>query len=107
VHMPLPYQTGFLNDTLAGSGYRILARQESVTGYVSVLENVERGFRVMRCDHSLLGGEWLKHPGAERENLVGEPIYAVFAMLEAVRLVNVDVDEPQKAKKQGKNALVM
>ncbi len=107
VHVPLPYQMGVLNDTLAESGYRILARQESVTGYVSVLENVERHFRVMRCDHSLLGGEWLKPSGMEWGNLVGEPIYAVFAMLEAVRLVNVVVHESQEVEMQGKNALVM
>jgi hypothetical protein len=104
--MPLPYHMGVLNDALVGSGYRVLARQESVTGYISVLENAEQRFRVMRCDHSLLGGEWLEPPGTERRNVVGEPIYAVFAMLEAVRLVDV-ADERPEVKGHGKNALVM
>jgi hypothetical protein len=37
----------------------------------------------MRCDHSLLGGQWV-HVNGRR---VSEPIYGVFVMLEAVRLV--------------------
>jgi hypothetical protein len=50
---------------------------------VSVVVSVERGFRVMRCDHSLLGGEWVVIQGKK----AAEPIYGVFVMLEAVRLV--------------------
>ena len=53
----------------------------------------------MRCDHSILGGNWLaglgSWAGGEKPILsagrVAEPIYAVFVMLEAVRLVQ-DVD---------------
>ena len=49
----------------------------------------------MRCDHSLLGGEWVpgvgKWPGGKGNEggrgVVGEPVYSVFIMLEAVRLV--------------------
>jgi len=75
-----------VNSAIQNEGYSILARQESYTGYLSVLENHIDGFRVMRCDHSLLGGQWTKgasgyHPKAE------DPIYAVFTMLESVRLV--------------------
>ena len=49
-------------------------------------------YRMMRCDHSLLGGEWLltdrrrKSEGWE----VSEPIYAVFELLEAVRLMELE-----------------
>ncbi|KAJ5785894.1 uncharacterized protein N7503_011106 [Penicillium pulvis] len=92
---------GAVNSALQHEGYTLLARQESNTGYLSVLENQDEGFRVMRCDHSLLGGQWTKsiagyHPQVE------DPIYAVFAMLEAVRLVEPDngiqrVDAESKA----------
>ncbi|KAI9844169.1 MAG: hypothetical protein M1837_005769 [Sclerophora amabilis] len=89
VHVPLPWTTEVLNTTLqTQSGYSILARQESLTGYISVLENEQDHFRVLRCDHSLLGGEWLAEPGGQANQLqVNEPIYAIFAILEAVRLV--------------------
>ncbi len=71
-------------------------RQESLTGYISVVESVDQGFRVMRCDHSLLGGEWVKFIGTGqfKGNQVAEPIYGVFAMLEAVRLVEVPKPVP-------------
>lgn len=76
-------------------GYRILRREESLTGYLSVVENRRAGYRALRCDHSLLGGEWIPNlgswPGGEGHDgptgLVGEPVYAVFVMLEAIRLV--------------------
>lgn len=79
-----------LNVQLGAKGWEMLARADSVTGYVSILESKKEGFRVMRCDHSLLGGEWL--PSAVPvKGIVGEPIYAIFAMLEAVRLVEVPI----------------
>ncbi|KAJ5381632.1 uncharacterized protein N7496_004060 [Penicillium cataractarum] len=83
-----------VNSVLQKEGYSLLARQESYTGYISVLENHQDGFRVMRCDHSLLGGQWTKSsPGYNPE--VEDPIYAVFAMLEAVRLVEPDNGGPR------------
>ncbi|CAL5872041.1 uncharacterized protein PFLUO_LOCUS6298 [Penicillium psychrofluorescens] len=90
-----------VNSVLKTEGYSLLARQDSSTGYISVLENHQDGFRVMRCDHSLLGGQWTKMvPGYRPE--VEDPIYAVFAMLEAVRLVEPEhtasrVDAASKA----------
>ena len=85
-HLPLPHTTASLNQTLQTSGFSLVARQESLTGYISVLENIADGFRAMRCDHSLLGGEWIDRQRASRSQL-GEPIYSCFVMLEAVRLV--------------------
>ena len=82
-HVMTPGATAALNGTLAAEGWVLLDRKESVTGYLSVVESLERGFRVMRCDHSLLGGQWTVLQGKK----VSEPIYGVFAMLEAVRLV--------------------
>jgi hypothetical protein len=86
------------NSTLYGAeNYTILARQESLTGYVSVLENnADNAFRLLRCDHSLLGGEWLVTPEAYRKGQRRpESIFAVFVLLEAIRLVKpVDPSVP-------------
>ncbi|KAI9929954.1 hypothetical protein ASPWEDRAFT_35183 [Aspergillus wentii DTO 134E9] len=92
VHLPLGHTTAVLNSALQEEGYALLARQDSNTGYISVLENMHDGFRVMRCDHSLLGGQWTKMP-ANYHPAVKDPIYAVFAMLEAIRLVETDSGE--------------
>lgn len=83
-----------VNSALQNEGYTLLTRQESTTGYISILENQQDEFRVMRCDHSLLGGQWTRmSPGYRPE--VEDPIYAVFAMLEAVRLVETDNGVPR------------
>lgn len=82
-HLPTPSATVSLQTTLQAQNWTLLDRKESVTGYISVLESDNMGFRVMRADHSLLGGEWMKIPSP----VVAEPVYSVFVMLEAVRLV--------------------
>ena len=90
VHNPMQRTTMALNDTLHTMNYSLVARQESVSGYVSVLDNLDANmpFRVMRCDHSILGGEW-KIPSKKAQK-VKEPIFAIFTMLEAVRLIERD-----------------
>ncbi|KAL2401387.1 hypothetical protein ABEF93_005658 [Exophiala dermatitidis] len=95
-HCTLSRTTQVLNNTLALYEYTLLERKESITGYISVLEDKQRGFRVMRCDHSLLGGEWKMPPLKQGRRKVGEPIYAVFTMLEAVRLVEPSSTQPEK-----------
>ncbi|KAI4592822.1 hypothetical protein KJ359_010455 [Pestalotiopsis sp. 9143b] len=85
-HFMTPIATKAVNAQLNKSGWSLLERGESLTGYISVLESDRDGYRVMRCDHSLLGGEWHKLA----RPIVGEPVYAVFAMLEAVRLVEAE-----------------
>lgn len=83
-----------VNSALQSEGYTLLTRQESCTGYISVLENNQEGFRAMRCDHSLLGGQWINtSPGYQPE--VADSVYAVFTMLEAVRLVETDHGTPR------------
>ena len=89
-HTPLLRTTELLNNTLALHDYTLIDRRESISGYISVLDSNKDGFRVMRCDHSLLGGLWLNAPPPPANlppRLVAEPIYAVFTMLESVRLV--------------------
>lgn len=85
VHVPAPWITSSLNSTMNEMGWSLLARQESITGYLSVMENFQPKYRVMRCDHSLLGGEW------QTDGRLKEPIYGIFAMLEAVRLIEVPI----------------
>lgn len=94
-HVLTPMASASLNSTLQASNWTLLDRKESLTGYVSVLESEEHGYRVMRCDHSLLGGEWVKHKGPR----VAEPIYGVFVMLEAVRLVKTAEAVPDSEAK--------
>jgi hypothetical protein len=93
VHVPAPWTTSSLNSTMNKVGWSLIERQESLTGYISVIENTQVGYRVMRCDHSLLGGEWLL--SATKSN-TKEPIYSIFVMLEAVRLVEVPVSVPDE-----------
>ncbi|KAK3349985.1 S-adenosyl-L-methionine-dependent methyltransferase [Lasiosphaeria hispida] len=90
-HLPTSTALASLNRGLQAEHFVVLDRQESLTGYISVIDNLEAGFRVLRCDHSLLGGEWVKFigKGQFKGNQVAEPIYGVFAMLEAVRLVEM------------------
>lgn len=98
-HVMSPLAAQSLNVTLLEKNWVLIDRQESLTGYISVLDNMEEGYRVMRCDHSLLGGEWIRFKGLR----VAEPIYGVFTMLEAVRLV----ETPKPIVDEEANALVM
>ena len=82
-HVSTPAATARLSDTLRSSDWVLLDRKESLTGYISVIESVEQGFRALRCDHSLLGGLWVRSREGEE---MSETIYGVFTMLEAVRL---------------------
>ncbi|KAK5662018.1 hypothetical protein OQA88_10130 [Cercophora sp. LCS_1] len=103
--LPTAWAGERLNQTLGTEGWVILDRRESLTGYVSVVESERDGFRLMRCDHSLLGGEWVKFigKGQFKGNQVAEPVYGVFAMLEAVRLVEM----PKKIVDKDAKALVV
>ncbi|KAL9008233.1 MAG: hypothetical protein Q9173_006626 [Seirophora scorigena] len=103
-YIPLAYTDQILNSTLHNHDFSLIARQGSSTGYISVLDNVKDGFRVMRCDHSLLGGQWIPPQGHVPR--LHEPIYAVFVMLEAVRLVHSHAGKHQKQDTQ-QSALVM
>lgn len=104
-HLPLLYNNAVLNSTLRAEGYSLVARQESLTGYVSVLDNVNAGYRVLRCDHSLLGGEYLTKPRGSRYK---EPVYTIFLTLEAVRLLQTKSSESQQVSIDNhKHALVM
>jgi hypothetical protein len=95
VHGPLQRTTDVLNNTLSLYNYTLLERRESITGYISVLENTNDEFRVMRCDHSLLGGEWMMPALKGRNPRAKDPVFAIFTMLEAVRLVEPGPGRPR------------
>lgn len=104
-HLPLPYYNNVVNNALRAEGYSLVARQESLTGYISVIENTNAEYRVMRCDHSLLGGEYLHKP---KGSIYREPVYTIFLTLEAVRLLQTKSLENQLlATSTQKHALVM
>ncbi|CAA9959258.1 Spermine/spermidine synthase family protein [Pyrenophora teres f. maculata] len=109
-HHPSAHGLQLANSTLqATQNFTILARQESVTGYVSVIENdADNAFRLLRCDHSLLGGEWLVTPDAySKGQRQRESIFAVFVLLEAVRLVKPAVPSTPTLPDSEKSALVI
>ncbi|KAJ2975324.1 hypothetical protein NUW58_g5070 [Xylaria curta] len=89
-HLMTESATASRNSTLNANGWSLVDRWESNTGYISVLDSYANGYRVMRCDHSLLGGEWTKFG----RDIVAEPVYSVFTQLEAIRLVQVPEKVP-------------
>lgn len=96
------------NARLRPVGYDLVESKESVTGYVAVFESTKDGFRVLRNDHSLLGGQWLLSPERRRAGAeVNESIYSIFYMLEAVRLVEQDVVFHDSSRAATPEALVM
>jgi hypothetical protein len=109
-HHPSEHAFQKANATLvATQNFTIVARQESVTGYVSVLENyADNAFRILRCDHSLLGGEWLVTDEAyKRGQRQRETIFSVFVQLEAVRLVEPLESDAELVPDSEKSALVI
>ncbi|KAF2843232.1 spermine/spermidine synthase family protein [Patellaria atrata CBS 101060] len=89
-----------LESRLQPYNYTLLERQESITGYISVLDGHDMQFRLLRCDHSLLGGEWLITPErAQDGQVMRETIYSVFTMLESARLVETGNTKPDSKKK--------
>ncbi|ROV91071.1 hypothetical protein VMCG_09588 [Cytospora schulzeri] len=94
-HVMSPMATQSLNASMTANDWILHDRKESLTGYISVADNLKAGYRVMRCDHSLLGGEWIRY----KSPIVAEPIYGVFTMLEGVRLVEVPEPVPDNEAK--------
>ena len=62
----------------------LLARTDSCTGTIVVAEDIKRGFRYLRADHSLLGGVWIGEKAYGKE--IGDSIYTAFVLQEAIRL---------------------
>ncbi|KAK4961911.1 hypothetical protein LTR10_002404 [Elasticomyces elasticus] len=91
-HLDLSFRnTDVLNRDLGARNWTVLDRQWSNTGYISVIQGSVEEYRALRCDHSLLGGEWLLTDEKRKKEgwQVPESIYAIFHILEAVRLMEV------------------
>lgn len=58
--------------------YTTLARQESITGWVSVCQEAKRRVRVMRSGHSIIGGTFIDHD---------ESIFGSFYYMEGVQYI--------------------
>lgn len=85
------FRYSLTQDLLHSHNWILIDRKWSNTGYISVLDSTDLQYRLLRADHSLLGGEWLLTT-ERKENqgwLVPEPVYAVFAILESVRLLQL------------------
>ncbi|ORY33952.1 hypothetical protein BCR39DRAFT_592578 [Naematelia encephala] len=63
---------------------RILSSERSISGQVVVADNLRDGYRFLRCDHSLLGGRWVREVstrfGSRTE--MGDSIFATFVIQE-------------------------
>ena len=86
--------TGVTSGLLARlpSEFTYLDRRESITGMITVIENSDLGYRVLKCDHSLLGGLWTgikRKEGVSEEEAVdqADSVYSAFLLQEAIQLV--------------------
>ena len=78
----------------------LLARADSCTGTIVVAEDVKRGFRYLRADHSLLGGVWIGKQAFGKR--IGDSIYTAFVLQEAIRLA-----KRERGDEGEENALIM
>lgn len=90
------FRSSLTEELLQSHNWTLIDRRWSNTGYISVLDSSDLQYRLLRADHSLLGGEWLlTTTRKEKEGwLVPEPIYAVFSILESVRLLRLSPATP-------------
>lgn len=90
------FQTSSTENLLRSHNWTLIDRRWSNTGYISVLDSSDLQYRLLRADHSLLGGEWLLTPERKEKEgwLVPEPIYSVFSILESVRLLHLSPGIP-------------
>ena len=72
--------------------YDVLARCESISGRLAVVQHREDGYRLLKCSHSLLGGVFVE---------TGDSVYSAFVMHEAVRLVEFPDDRSGSAETTG------
>ncbi|RIA89540.1 S-adenosyl-L-methionine-dependent methyltransferase [Glomus cerebriforme] len=72
--------TGILLRTVVNDvEYTVIARNESITGWIEIVEEIKpRNIRVMRAGHSLLGGVYRN---------TNDSIFGSFYFLEAVKLI--------------------
>ncbi|GFZ43931.1 hypothetical protein JCM24511_01651 [Saitozyma sp. JCM 24511] len=75
----------------ANGTLRVLSTERGVTGQVVVAENMEGGYRFLRCDASILGGRWIRtiSDGKKgRRTEMGDSIFATFPLQEVAVLAH-------------------
>lgn len=55
--------------TALDGNLRILNSTASTTGRIVVADNLVDGYRFLRCDHSLLGGRWMRQSASDGEGV--------------------------------------
>ncbi|KAK4687304.1 hypothetical protein P7C73_g2815, partial [Tremellales sp. Uapishka_1] len=86
--------------TAAGGTLRVLSSEKSLSGQIVVGENVRDGYRFMRCDHSILGGRWIREisDGYNGTRIdMGDSIFATFPLQE-VAVLACRMDEKESSK---------
>ncbi|KAJ1978083.1 hypothetical protein H4R34_003336 [Dimargaris verticillata] len=74
-------------------GLKVVDRAESLTGWVSVLDNTKDGNRILRSGHSVIGGRWHRPR---------ESIFIIFYAMEGVQLIrNRRYDSPARGLQIG------
>ncbi|KAJ1741492.1 hypothetical protein LPJ68_002785 [Coemansia sp. RSA 1086] len=73
------------------TNYKMLFREESTTGWVTVVDERDRGLRFMRSGHSLIGGHWLR---------TSESIFGIFYYADAVRMIKHRKSNPVSKQKR-------
>ncbi|RKP34168.1 S-adenosyl-L-methionine-dependent methyltransferase [Dimargaris cristalligena] len=72
---------------------KVLDRVESVTGWISVIDNTEQGYLALRAGDSLIGGRWKKPR---------DSVFLIFYAMEGVRLIkNRKLNDHTVARERG------
>ncbi|KAJ2082932.1 hypothetical protein H4R24_001202 [Coemansia sp. RSA 988] len=71
--------------------FHTLFRNESITGWVTVVDETKRDMRLMRSGHSLIGGHWKS---------TEESIFGIFYFADAVRLVQGRKSNPEDKRRR-------
>ncbi|WWC62022.1 uncharacterized protein I303_104609 [Kwoniella dejecticola CBS 10117] len=77
----------------ANGDLRVISSERSITGQIVVAENLKDGYRFLRCDHSILGGRWIREvedksrSDGKRVDM-GDSIFATFNLQEIVVLAH-------------------
>nr|XP_019046368.1 hypothetical protein I302_05112 [Kwoniella bestiolae CBS 10118]OCF25298.1 hypothetical protein I302_05112 [Kwoniella bestiolae CBS 10118] len=77
----------------ANGELRLISSERSLTGQIVVAENLKDGYRFLRCDHSILGGRWIREVEDKKEKSgkrteQGDSIFATFNLQEIAVLAH-------------------
>ncbi|KAJ9057799.1 hypothetical protein DSO57_1019292 [Entomophthora muscae] len=82
----------FIPDNSLQPAFKVLARDESTTGWITVTEEAKRRVRVMRSGHSIIGGTFMDYD---------ESIFGSFYYMEAVQYIKRQSSKQSSALQLG------